>query len=269
MATKKSKSEASVPEPAKAELLEKLTLSSAQMRRYADMQDKLTEIIMALPLDDDTLAQLTTAADVPFTKPRKRRGVMISEGGDGRKRKREVKEKDPNAPKRPASAYLLFQNQVRSKYKTANPNLPQSDLLQLISQQWSNMPQEEKQVYQRQAETAKEKWKTDKIAYEGQDHTVEAEAAPDVNTSLKPVKAKPISKATVKKPVLKGVPKSAPVAPTSESDSEAESDSSEDVKQAAKATEEDDEEEEDEEEDEEEEEEVPPPPAKKPKSHKK
>ena len=266
MVTKKSKSEASVAEPAKAELVEKLTLSSVQMRRYADMQDKLTEIIMALPLDDETLAQLTAAADVPFVKPRKRKGVMISEGSDGRKRKREVKEKDPNAPKRPASAYLLFQNQVRSKYKTANPNLTQGDLLQLISQQWATMPQEEKHVYQRQAETAKEKWRTDKLAYEGQDHSAEAEVAPEEDAVPKASKkAQPDSKVATKKPNSKGAAKPAPPVASSESDSE-ESDSSDEVKEAAKATED----EEEDEEDEEEEEEIPaPPPAKKPKSHRK
>jgi hypothetical protein len=62
------------------------------------------------------------------------------------KRKRAVKVKDPNAPKRPASSYLLFQNAVRQETKKENPTLPNNELLALISQRWANMSDSEKQV---------------------------------------------------------------------------------------------------------------------------
>jgi HMG (high mobility group) box len=69
--------------------------------------------------------------------------------GDGKKRKRQVKEKkpkDPNAPKRPPSAYLLYQNQVRKDVQAANPGIPYTEILGHISKAWAQLSEEEKTV---------------------------------------------------------------------------------------------------------------------------
>lgn len=62
------------------------------------------------------------------------------------KRKRETKVKDPNAPKRPPSAYLLFQNEVRKSLKEQYPSWSQKELLEKISQLWQEMADADKQV---------------------------------------------------------------------------------------------------------------------------
>ena len=49
-------------------------------------------------------------------------------------------------PKRPASAYLFFQNEVRSDLKKAHPFTPHHELLSLISKQWASMNESEKKV---------------------------------------------------------------------------------------------------------------------------
>jgi hypothetical protein len=56
------------------------------------------------------------------------------------------KPRDPNAPKRPASSYIMFQNQARKELKGKHPNIPNSELLTLISKRWSEMPEEQKEV---------------------------------------------------------------------------------------------------------------------------
>jgi len=77
----------------------------------------------------------------------KRKADPSPEDGDGpKKRKRNVKPKDPNAPKRPASSYILFQNEVRKDLKEQHPELSNSDLLGLISEQWKHMSEEQKEV---------------------------------------------------------------------------------------------------------------------------
>lgn len=73
------------------------------------------------------------------TGKRKSRGEEV-EG----KRKRATR--DPNAPKRPASSYLLFQNDVRQELKAKHPSLPNNELLGIISKLWSDMPKEQKDV---------------------------------------------------------------------------------------------------------------------------
>ena len=79
-------------------------------------------------------------APIPTGK-RKGRGA---EDGEGRKRAK--KPKDPNAPKRPASSYLLFQNDVRKELRAKNPDIPNNELLNLISDMWKKMPKDERDV---------------------------------------------------------------------------------------------------------------------------
>jgi hypothetical protein len=54
--------------------------------------------------------------------------------------------KDPNAPKRPASAYLEFQNAVRNDFRAEDPGLPYAEVLRKISATWSAMGDAEKKV---------------------------------------------------------------------------------------------------------------------------
>jgi hypothetical protein len=62
------------------------------------------------------------------------------------KRKRVAKKKDPNAPKRPASSYLLFQNEIRKDIKERFPNLSNTELLNVIKTQWAEMSDDQKSV---------------------------------------------------------------------------------------------------------------------------
>ncbi|KAJ6612146.1 high mobility group box domain-containing protein, partial [Mycena sp. CBHHK59/15] len=82
------------------------------------------------------------------------------------KRKRVAKKKDPNAPKRPASSYLLFQNEVRKQIKEQYPDMSQSELLNVIRTEWSQMSEEKKAVYQDKMTQAKERYNAEKSAYE-------------------------------------------------------------------------------------------------------
>ena len=73
----------------------------------------------------------------------------ISPEAEVKKRKpREKKIRDPNAPKRPPSAYILFQNEVRDKVRAANPDKPYKEILAVISEQWKKLPDTEKKIYE-------------------------------------------------------------------------------------------------------------------------
>lgn len=76
----------------------------------------------------------------------------VAVGGGSKKRGRKStgggnkKEKDPNAPKRPASAYIIFQNELRPKLRETYPDLPYKDLLTKISEEWKAVPEDKKNV---------------------------------------------------------------------------------------------------------------------------
>ena len=88
-----------------------------------------------------------STSEVESTTKGKRKAASSPEDGDtSKKRKRATKPKDPNAPKRPASSYILFQNEVRKELKERHPELSNTDLLSLISEQWKSMSDEQKEA---------------------------------------------------------------------------------------------------------------------------
>lgn len=88
-------------------------------------------------------------AQMPPPHPMEQTGGKRKAPGDEEvegKRKRKAKPKDPNAPKRPPSSYLLFQNEVRQELKAKHPGVSNNELLAMISQAWGEMPKEQKDV---------------------------------------------------------------------------------------------------------------------------
>lgn len=76
----------------------------------------------------------------------KRKAQVLDDDDEGKKKRAPRKPRDPNAPKRPPSSYLLFQNEVRAELKAKFPELPNSELLQMISRRWATMSDEDKEV---------------------------------------------------------------------------------------------------------------------------
>lgn len=60
--------------------------------------------------------------------------------------KKEKKPKDPNAPKRPPSAYLIFQNDVRDNIRQSNPGMPYKEVLSVIASRWKELDDQQKRV---------------------------------------------------------------------------------------------------------------------------
>jgi hypothetical protein len=75
-----------------------------------------------------------------------KRGIEEDEEDNGRKRRRSKKVKDPNEPKRPASAYLFFQNAVRNQMKENMPDKSYKDLLTEIGNKWKEMSAEDRKA---------------------------------------------------------------------------------------------------------------------------
>ena len=64
-----------------------------------------------------------------------------------RKRADKLALKDPNAPKRPASAYLMYQNECREEVKKSMPKeAPYQDTLKKIGEMWKELDAPLKQV---------------------------------------------------------------------------------------------------------------------------
>eukprot|EP00887_Chlorella_sp_A99_P002324 scaffold10.g2324.t1 len=76
--------------------------------------------------------------------------------------------KDPNAPKRPQSAYFIFMNENREKIKKENPEATFGQIGKIAGEQWKALSDKEKEPYTKKAEKDKERYEKEKAAYEKQ-----------------------------------------------------------------------------------------------------
>merc|ERR1712020_324495 len=75
------------------------------------------------------------------------------------------KKKDPNAPKRPMSAYFLFMNATRPTVRKENPDASIGEVAKILGKMWGEIEPEDKAKYDKDAAAAKKKWEAEKAAY--------------------------------------------------------------------------------------------------------
>lgn len=75
------------------------------------------------------------------------------------------KKKDPNAPKRPPSAFFLFCSEYRPKIKSEHPGLSIGDTAKKLGEMWSEQSAKDKQPYEQKAAKLKEKYEKDVADY--------------------------------------------------------------------------------------------------------
>jgi len=138
------------------------------------------------------------------------------------------KARDPDAPKRAASSYIFFQNDLRQELRKQHPDFTPAEIMTRVSKQWAEMTPEQKAPYERLQAEAKQRWEAEKRAYDERRGIV----AP-----AKPVSRKTVA-ATVEEPVQHtavGSPGAKPARKTPES-----SDSSTDTSSSDKSSGEED-----------------------------
>lgn len=66
--------------------------------------------------------------------------------------------RDPSAPKRNTSAYLLYQNAMREQFRALNPGMTFGQLAKYTSAMYAEMPAGEKEAWQNRAESDKARY---------------------------------------------------------------------------------------------------------------
>ncbi|KAH8106350.1 HMG-box [Cristinia sonorae] len=151
----------------KMQLIGSLGAVADTMRNCATIADQFAQLVSHVPYNpmipngQFPITAPHPVAPLPVTRGKRK----ASEDVEGRRAKKPKKPKDPNAPKRPASSYLLFQNEVRQELKAKNPTLPNNELLGLIAKMWKDMPKSERDEYETRQKAAKDQWVADKTAY--------------------------------------------------------------------------------------------------------
>ncbi|RKP15064.1 high mobility group box domain-containing protein, partial [Piptocephalis cylindrospora] len=78
-----------------------------------------------------------------------------------RRRKPNRAPKDPNAPKRPPSTFLMYCSTQRSIVHKAHPEWPYTQIAQELAKLWKNVPEEEKRRLDNEYRRRFLQWKED------------------------------------------------------------------------------------------------------------
>ncbi|KAH9450542.1 hypothetical protein MJO28_010015 [Puccinia striiformis f. sp. tritici] len=95
-----------------------------------------------------------------------KRAPKLDAEGNPIKVKKVKKEKDPNAPKRPLSAYMFFSQDWRERIKTENPEVSFGEIGRLLGLKWKGLTDEEKKPYEDMAARDKKRHEAEKAEYE-------------------------------------------------------------------------------------------------------
>lgn len=97
---------------------------------------------------------------------------------------RAPKQKDPNAPKRPLSAFFIFSQDERPKIKLTNAALSVADVAKVIGEKWRSAPDDLKRRYEKSAKEAKERYEIELQAYKKTGTTLPLALVPSLSHRL-------------------------------------------------------------------------------------
>lgn len=133
--------------------------------------------------------------------------VELDANGKKKRVKKVKKIKDPDAPKRPPSAYIFFQNEVREHVKANNPGVPYNEILQQISEQWKALGEEKQKAFKDRADAAMATFRDKNADYVAKGK----EAQADESMAVDPTEADDVAATLTAKPKKE---KKAPAPPT-------------------------------------------------------
>jgi len=87
-------------------------------------------------------------------------------GGGVKKTKAKGKKKDPNAPKRPKSGWIIYSTKVRPEFKKKHADASFGELTQKISEKWKTMTADDKKPYEEEAAKDKKRYEAENKAYQ-------------------------------------------------------------------------------------------------------
>lgn len=80
-------------------------------------------------------------------------------------RRKSKKQRDPNAPKRAMSAYLLYQNAMRDQFRRDNPGMSFGQLSKYTSAMYKLLTPDERQLWDTRASQGKTRYENEMAAY--------------------------------------------------------------------------------------------------------
>ncbi len=132
---------------------ESLSFKKKLVKKDSEEQKKLVYVEDSKEAEKKSVFMSTVAFELP-----------ASRGGAKAK-----KVKDPNAPKKGMSAFMMFSNEQRNKIKADNPEATFGEIGRKVGEAWKALNDKQKAVYTKKAEEDKQRYESEFQTYtEGQ-----------------------------------------------------------------------------------------------------
>ncbi|KAL5727091.1 hypothetical protein ACHQM5_000323 [Ranunculus cassubicifolius] len=118
--------------------------------------------------EEDELMKIQKQEALQMLKKKEKTDNIIKKTKEKRQEKRKQKgekNSDPNKPKRPASSYLLFSNDMRKKMVQEKPDMNNSTLTALIAVKWKELNETEREIWNTKAANAMNAYKKELEEY--------------------------------------------------------------------------------------------------------
>ena len=96
-----------------------------------------------------------------------------------KKKKKKKQQKDPNAPKRPLTSYMIYSNDVRHDVMKKNPGAKVPEVGKITGQMYGKLSKERRQHYAQRAQVLKDKYDIDKAEYAKKQKIADDDASKD------------------------------------------------------------------------------------------
>lgn len=138
---------------------------------FAESNRKLGELWKAAPTDEreqytSTAAKMRVEFQRDMAKYKEEHPKVSSEDESPKKRRKRAK-KDPDAPKKPTSAYFYFQKKIRPQIKEElGEKAAVGDIAKKIAERWRVLTAADKQPYNELAEEDRERYRREKATFD-------------------------------------------------------------------------------------------------------
>lgn len=153
-----------------------LTVQSVYDKSFDEVGDKTVDAVTNKVKKDLALVFAGTP------KKKKATHAVLSEvivsleaaGGSGKGKKK----KDPNAPKKPMTAFIIYCNDHRDALKKQSPDLTFGELAKEHGKRWKELSPAKKAEFEKRAKADKDRYEKDMAAYNKKSAAAAAPAAP-------------------------------------------------------------------------------------------
>jgi Trm5-related predicted tRNA methylase len=128
------------------QLAHELSNAAQSLNRAAVAAERLARFVAEVNFEASASEQQAQFMAVLSATKDLQTAFSLAEAAGKKRRRKDKVAKDPDAPKKPITSYLFFQEAKRKEMSAKHPELPYKEVLKLLGVEWRSMSDADKEV---------------------------------------------------------------------------------------------------------------------------